>query len=96
MCADVRANLQESTLHLVLRLRGGIIEPTLVALAKKYRTDKKVCRKCFARLPLKATNCRKKACGHTTSLRMKKKVTRIHRTTCVCLFVCYLLFDVAD
>jgi large subunit ribosomal protein L40e len=63
-------NIQkESTLHLVLRLRGGIIEPTLVALAKHYRTDKKICRKCFSRLPLKATNCRKKSCGHTTSLR---------------------------
>ena len=54
-------NIQkESTLHLVLRLRGGIIEPTLVALAKSYRTDKKICRKCMARLPQKATNCRKK------------------------------------
>merc|ERR1712000_490488 len=68
-------NIQkESTLHLVLRLRGGIIEPTLVALAKSYRTDKKVCRKCMARLPVKAKNCRKKKCGHTTSLRMKKKL----------------------
>eukprot|EP01083_Nonionella_stella_P135462 412072_1 len=57
-------NIQkESTLHLVLRLRGGIIEPTLVALAKSYRTDKKICRKCMARLPINATNCRKKSCG---------------------------------
>ena len=30
------ALLQESTLHLVLRLRGGIIEPSLKALASKY------------------------------------------------------------
>merc|ERR1712065_69015 len=68
-------NIQkESTLHLVLRLRGGIIEPTLQALAKSYRTDKKICRKCFARLPLKATNCRKKACGHSSALRQKKKL----------------------
>ncbi|PWU83751.1 putative polyubiquitin [Trypanosoma cruzi] len=30
-------NIQkESTLHLVLRLRGGVMEPTLEALAKKY------------------------------------------------------------
>lgn len=28
--------LQESTLHLVLRLRGGIIEPSLKALASKF------------------------------------------------------------
>eukprot|EP00983_Pelagomonas_calceolata_P047804 1140791-Pelagomonas_calceolata.AAC.3 len=26
----------ESTLHLVLRLRGGIIEPSLLILARKY------------------------------------------------------------
>ncbi|ODQ54470.1 ribosomal protein-like protein CEP52 [Saitoella complicata NRRL Y-17804] len=46
-------NIQkESTLHLVLRLRGGIIEPSLK----------------------RATNCRKKACGHTSQLRPKKKL----------------------
>jgi len=39
-------NIQkESTLHLVLRLRGGVIEPTLAALARKYNVDKMVCRK---------------------------------------------------
>ena len=38
-------NIQkESTLHLVLRLRGGIIEPSLIALAKKYNCDKNICR----------------------------------------------------
>lgn len=36
----------ESTLHLVLRLRGGIIEPSLLALAKKYNCEKLICRKC--------------------------------------------------
>lgn len=35
----------ESTLHLVLRLRGGIIEPSLMALARKYNQDKMICRK---------------------------------------------------
>ena len=31
-------NIQkESTLHLVLRLRGGIIEPSLKVLASKYK-----------------------------------------------------------
>ncbi len=35
----------ESTLHLVLRLRGGIIEPSLQALARKYNQDKVICRK---------------------------------------------------
>ena len=38
---------QESTLHLVLRLRGGIIEPSLKALASKFNCDKMICRKCY-------------------------------------------------
>jgi large subunit ribosomal protein L40e len=51
-------NIQkESTLHLVLRLRGGIIEPSLKALASKYNCDKMICRKCYARLPPRAVNC---------------------------------------
>ena len=35
----------ESTLHLVLRLRGGVIEPSLRLLAQKYNCDKMICRK---------------------------------------------------
>ncbi|KHN10141.1 Ubiquitin-60S ribosomal protein L40 [Glycine soja] len=36
-------NIQkEPTLHLVLRLRGGIIEPSLMALARKYNQDKMI------------------------------------------------------
>ena len=68
-------NIQkESTLHLVLRLRGGVIEPTLMALARKSNCDKMVCRKCYARLHIRAKNCRKKGCGHTSQLRLKKKL----------------------
>ncbi|CAG8465143.1 20184_t:CDS:2, partial [Gigaspora rosea] len=68
-------NIQkESTLHLVLRLRGGIIEPSLKALASKYNCEKMICRKCYARLPPRATNCRKKKCGHSNQLRAKKKL----------------------
>ena len=68
-------NIQkESTLHLVLRLRGGIIEPSLVQLARKYNQDKMICRKCSASLHIRAVNCRKKKCGHTTQLRPKKKL----------------------
>ncbi|RKF55427.1 Ubiquitin-60S ribosomal protein L40 [Erysiphe neolycopersici] len=49
-------NIQkESTLHLVLRLRGGLIEPSMKALASKYNCDKMICRKCYARLPPRAT-----------------------------------------
>ncbi|KAF3767696.1 ubiquitin-domain-containing protein [Cryphonectria parasitica EP155] len=41
-------NIQkESTLHLVLRLRGGLIEPSLKALASKYNCEKMICRKCY-------------------------------------------------
>ena len=29
----------------MLRLRGGIIEPSLMALARKYNQDKMICRK---------------------------------------------------
>ncbi|WIA14882.1 hypothetical protein OEZ85_001599 [Tetradesmus obliquus] len=68
-------NIQkESTLHLVLRLRGGIIEPSLQILARKYNQDKMICRKCYARLHPRAKNCRKKKCGHTNQLRPKKKL----------------------
>uniref|UniRef100_A0A7E4VZ08 Ubiquitin-ribosomal protein eL40 fusion protein n=1 Tax=Panagrellus redivivus TaxID=6233 RepID=A0A7E4VZ08_PANRE len=66
-----------STLHLSLRLEGGnkkLIPPHLVKLAEKYNCDKQVCRKCYARLPPNATNCRKKKCGHSNDLRPKKKL----------------------
>ena len=55
-------------------LRGGIIEPTLAALARKKNCEKIICRKCYARLHPKAKNCRKKKCGHSTHLRVKKKL----------------------
>src|SRR5256885_16270203 len=71
---DLTNLIQESTLHLVLRLRGGIIEPSLKALASKYNCEKMICRKCYARLPPRATNCRKKKCGHSNQLRPKKKI----------------------
>merc|ERR1712003_589992 len=68
-------NIQkESTLHLVLRLRGGVIEPTLQVLARKYNCDKMICRMCYARLPNRAVNCRKRKCGHSNQLRPKKKI----------------------
>lgn len=69
-------NIQkESTLHLVLRLRGGVMEPSLRLLAYEIRCDKKICRKCYSRLPPRATNCRKKKCGHSNQLRPKKKLS---------------------
>tara|TARA_B100000886_G_scaffold171767_1_gene117561 strand:- start:503 stop:889 length:387 start_codon:yes stop_codon:yes gene_type:complete len=68
-------NIQkESTLHLVLRLRGGVYDPSLAAIAKTFNCEKKVCRKCYARLPIRAVNCRKKKCGNTNDLRLKKRI----------------------
>ena len=46
----------------------------LKALAKKYNCEKMICRKCYARLPQRAHNCRKKKCGHSSQLRPKKKL----------------------
>ena len=48
-----------------------MIEPTLKKLAEKHSCQKKICRKCYARLPDKAKNCRK--CG-SSDLRIKKKI----------------------
>ena len=68
-------NIQkESTLHLLLRLRGGVYDPSLAALAKTFNCEKNICRKCYARLPPRAINCRKKKCGRTKQLRIKKKL----------------------
>ncbi|KAM7267314.1 hypothetical protein ACFE04_009480 [Oxalis oulophora] len=69
---------RDTTLVLLTRLRGagyGVIRlpPDLLALAQKYNQHKKICRKCYARLPIRATNCRKKKCGHSNELRKKAK-----------------------
>ncbi|KAL9236224.1 hypothetical protein vseg_010925 [Gypsophila vaccaria] len=69
--------LNQGTVEVAGRLRGGgygklSYPPTLLVLAQKYNQNKMICRKCYARLPMKATNCRKKKCGHSTELRPKK------------------------
>ena len=51
-----------------------VFDPTLAELAKKVNCEKMVCRKCYARLPMRAKNCRKKKCGHSNDLRLKKKL----------------------
>ncbi|KAL1825702.1 hypothetical protein ACET3Z_012480 [Daucus carota] len=66
----------ESTLDVLLRLRGGKggppkIDLNLVALAQKHNQRKMICRKCYARLDIRAKNCRKKKCGHSNQLRPK-------------------------
>jgi len=65
---------EEATLEVLFKMAGGVIEPTLAALAKTYNCDKMICRKCYARLPPRAHNCRKKKCGHSNHLRPKKKL----------------------
>ena len=45
LCVSVSSCHVESTLHLVLRLRGGVIEPSMRVLAQKYNCDKMICRK---------------------------------------------------
>jgi len=51
-----------------------VYDPTLAQLAKSVNCDKMICRKCYARLPPRAKTCRKKKCGHTNQLRVKKKL----------------------
>jgi large subunit ribosomal protein L40e len=69
---------KDSTLHLVLRLRGGGrngpkgYEPTLQAIAEKINAKRRVCRKCYARLPTRAEQCRHERCGHCTKIRPKR------------------------
>ena len=50
------------------------IDPTLSELARKTNCNKQICRKCFARLPPRSKNCRKKKCGRSSQLRAKKKL----------------------
>ena len=64
-----------------------MIEPSLKALASKYNCEKSICRKCYARLPPRATNCRKRKCGHTNQLRPKKKL-EIDYMVYYCITVC--------
>nr|XP_015850397.1 ubiquitin-60S ribosomal protein L40-like [Peromyscus maniculatus bairdii] len=57
---NVKAKIQdkeESTLHLVLRLHGSIIELSLSQLAQKYNCDKIIPHKCYAHLHPLVVNC---------------------------------------
>lgn len=48
-----------------------MIDPTLKLIAQKKLCEKMICRKCYARLNLRAKNCRK---CKSTDLRKKKKI----------------------
>jgi ribosomal protein L40E len=60
-------------------LLGGaakkVVDPIIAEMAKKYRLNKKICRKCYAHLDPKSTVCRKRRCGHWADIRMKKLMT---------------------
>ena len=67
-----------SLIDLEFGLLGGVgpsdIADHLKELANKYRVYKMICRKCYARLPPNAHNCRKRKCGHCANIRPKKKI----------------------
>jgi large subunit ribosomal protein L40e len=48
-----------------------MIDPTLKIIAENHLCNKKICRKCYARLYKNAKNCRK--CS-SSDLRLKKKL----------------------
>lgn len=47
------------------------IDPALAELAQKTNCKRMVCRMCYARLPIRAVNCRN---CHSPELRLKKKI----------------------
>ena len=48
-----------------------MIEPNLKILAESFSSKKKICRRCYARLNIKSSNCRK---CKSSDLRLKKKI----------------------
>ena len=48
------------------------MDPAFQALADRLNIQKKVCRRCYATNPFKATTCRKRKCGRCADLRLKK------------------------
>ncbi|KRH92886.1 Ubiquitin/60s ribosomal protein L40 fusion [Pseudoloma neurophilia] len=65
-----------SIVQIFTRLKGGALQENEKALAMK-RFNTKVCRKCNARLSIRATHCRKRQCGFSNKLRMKKKLREV-------------------
>ena len=65
-------------LEMNFKLLGGAVASDipdhLKELAMKYKVYKMICRKCYARLPMGAYNCRKRKCGRSANIRPKKKI----------------------
>merc|ERR1711972_1309582 len=53
------------------KILGGSLGENEKALATK-RFDIQVCRKCNSKAPIRATHCRKRQCGFSNKLRLKK------------------------
>ena len=70
--------LEGSTVNSFIPLLGGGVisntnmEPAFVALCQKYVYNKKICRECYATNSIKANTCRKRKCGRSGKLRLKK------------------------
>merc|ERR1711881_375076 len=67
----------DAHIDLVVELKGGAatqMDPAIVELSKKYNHDRKICRKCYATLPPRATKCRKRSCGHCPDIRPRKTI----------------------
>ncbi|KAK1385495.1 Ubiquitin-60S ribosomal protein L40 [Heracleum sosnowskyi] len=98
--ADYRIQ-SESTLDLLMRLRGGRgslprIDPNLLVLAQRNNQKKMICRKCYARLDIRAKNCRKKKCGHSNQLRSKATLNGKQAKKLNCLETRVMILDEAE
>lgn len=75
---DESTILSDALIEVNFGLSGGAgaagIPDHLRDLAMKFKCNKMVCRKCYARLPANAKNCRKRKCGHCANIRPKKKI----------------------
>lgn len=70
--------IEGSQLDINFGILGGAgaveIPDHLRELATKFKCNKTICRKCYARNPPNAKNCRKRKCGHCANIRPKKKL----------------------
>ena len=66
--------LSRSLAHFFASHRGAFLLPETTAHAPPLPPLPPYFARCDARLPAKATNSRKKKCGHTAELRIKKKL----------------------
>ena len=60
----MKYKMSEEIENEVLKWGSGHSEIPEKELAQKYRVNKMICRKCHAKLPRNAHNCRKRKCDH--------------------------------